>query len=172
MGMGTHDAEFTDYVSAKARWLRQVAYLLCGDWHRADDLVQTAVTKLYTNWSRARRAANLDGYARTTLVNTFLGEQRTRWWRSVVLREPDDSIPAPTYDQDDRLDLRGALAQLPPGQRAAVVLRYYSDLPVDEVARTLHCSAGNVKSQTARGIAALRRLLEPETTTVAEDTSC
>jgi RNA polymerase sigma-70 factor (sigma-E family) len=172
MGMGTHDAEFTDYVSAKARWLRQVAYLLCGDWYRADDLVQTSVAKLYANWGRARRADNLDGYARTVVVNTFLAEQRTRWWRSVVLREPDDTEPAPSVDQDDRLDLRAALATLPPGQRAAVVLRYYSDLSVDDAARTLRCSTGTVKSQTARGIAALRRQLDPDPITLAEDTPC
>lgn len=161
--MGPQDAEFTDYVSAKARWLRQVAYLLCGDWHRADDLVQTAITKLYTNWFRARRADNLDGYTRTTLVNTYLAEQRTRWWRSVVVREPDDTAAAPAPDLDGRIDLRAALAALPPGQRAVVVLRYYCDLPVADVARSLRCSTGNVKSQTAKGIENLRRILDTPT---------
>lgn len=154
------DAEFTEYVTARAPWLRKVAYLLCGDWHRADDLVQAAITKLYTNWHRASRAWNLDGYARTTLVNTFLAEQRTRWRRSVVLQETQDGAAAPETDLDAALDLRAALAALPPRQRATVVLRYYCDLSVDDVARSMGCSPGNVKSQTARGIDALRRILD------------
>lgn len=157
------DTEFTDYVRAQAPWLRKVAYLLCGDWHRADDLVQVGVTKLYTNWHRAARATNLDGYARRTLVNTFLAEQRTSWRRLVDLRETDD-VAVRDPDQAAVLDLRLALASLPPRQRATVVLRYYCDLPVDEVAKALGCSVGTVKSQTAHGITALRRRLHPEAT--------
>jgi RNA polymerase sigma-70 factor (sigma-E family) len=159
-GGTVRDAEFTEYVTARAQWLRKVAYLLCGEWHRADDLVQSTITKLYTNWHRARRAANLDGYARTTLVNTFLAEQRSRWRRSIVLREPENHPAAPQQDLDAVLDLRAALAGLPPRQRAAVVLRYYCDLSVEDVAREMGCSTGTVKSQTARGIDALRRILD------------
>lgn len=77
MAKQTRDAEFTEFVAARAPWLRKVAYLLCGDWHRADDLVQESVTKLYVRWSRLSRLENLDGYARTVLVNTFLAEQRS-----------------------------------------------------------------------------------------------
>jgi RNA polymerase sigma-70 factor (sigma-E family) len=154
------DAEFTEFAAARAPWLRKVAYLLCGDWHRADDLVQATITKLYTNWHRASRAWNLDGYARTTLVNTFLAEQRSRWLRSVVLRDShEDGVAAPERDLDAALDLRAALTKLPPRQRAAVVLRYYCDLSVEEVGRELRCSPGTVKSQTARGIDGLRRIL-------------
>jgi RNA polymerase sigma-70 factor (sigma-E family) len=156
------EADFTEYVRAHAPWLRKVAYLLCGDWHRADDLVQVGVTKLYTNWHRANRAWNLNGYARRTLVNTFLAEQRTSWRRLVDLRETDDDVVVRDPDQDAALDLRHALTSLPPRQRATVVLRYYCDMSVDEVARTLGCSAGTVKSQTAHGITALRRLLHTE----------
>ncbi|MFD0572044.1 sigma factor [Kitasatospora gansuensis] len=77
----SRDAEFTAFVTSRSGWLRKVAYLLCADSHRADDLVQESVTKLYVNWHRAQRADNLDGYARVVLVNTFLAEQRTAWWR-------------------------------------------------------------------------------------------
>ncbi|MEW9527103.1 SigE family RNA polymerase sigma factor [Microbispora sp. NPDC049125] len=154
------DAEFTEYVTAKALWLRKVAYLLCGDWHGADDLVQAAITKLYVNWHRAVRADNIDGYARTTLVNTFLAEQRSPWARWVVLRGAQDTAPARDGDVEATLDLRTALAALPPGQRATVVLRYFCDLSVAEAAQTLGCSPGNVKSQTARGIDTLRRMLQ------------
>ncbi|WP_410674686.1 SigE family RNA polymerase sigma factor [Amycolatopsis sp. cmx-4-68] len=153
------DAGFTEYVTARAGWLRKVAYLLCGDWHRADDLVQSAVTRLYANWPRAVRADNLDGYARRTLVNTFLAEQRTSWWHRVDLRHDDHERPAPGPDVDAALDLRAALDRLPPRQRATVVLRYFCDLPVADTARALGCSQGTVKSQTSKAVDALRELL-------------
>ena len=153
------DAGFTEYVTARAAWLRKVAYLLCGDWHRADDLVQSSITRLYANWPRASRADNLDGYARRTLVNTFLAEQRTSWWRRVDLRGKDQDPPAPRADVEMALDLRAALERLPARQRATVVLRYFGDLPVAETARALGCSEGTVKSQTAKAVDALRELL-------------
>ncbi|MEO3859129.1 SigE family RNA polymerase sigma factor [Acrocarpospora sp. B8E8] len=153
------DAEFTDYVSNKALWLRKVAYLLCGDWHHADDLVQTTITRLYVNWPRVRAAANMDGYVRTVLVNVYLAERRSPWGRWVPLFDGGEETPGAEDDLDSGLDLRTALAALPPRQRATLVLRYYCDLTVQETARTLGCSQGNVKSQTARGIDRLRRLL-------------
>ncbi|MBE8519849.1 SigE family RNA polymerase sigma factor [Amycolatopsis sp. H6(2020)] len=153
------DAGFTEYVTTRAGWLRKVAYLLCGDWHRADDLVQSAITRLYANWPRAARADNVDGYVRRTLVNTFLAEQRTSWWRRVDLRENDQDPPAPGADVELALDLRAALERLPARQRATVVLRYFCDLPVAETARALGCSEGTVKSQTAKAVDALRELL-------------
>jgi RNA polymerase sigma factor (sigma-70 family) len=126
------DAAFTEYVTARSPWLRRVAYLMCQDWHRADDLVQTSITKLYVHWNRASHAENLDGYARATLVNTFLAEQRTQWWRRVAPRadavEVADPSAADAADLDTSLDLRAALALVPPRQRAAIVLRYYCDM--------------------------------------------
>ncbi|WP_410633964.1 SigE family RNA polymerase sigma factor [Amycolatopsis sp. cmx-4-83] len=151
--------DFTEYVTARAGWLRKVAYLLCGDWHRADDLVQSAITRLYANWARASRADNLDGYARRTLVNTFLAEQRTSWWRRVDLRGTEHERSEPGEDVDAALDLRAALARLPARQRATVVLRYFSDLPVSETAQALGCSEGTVKSQTSKAVETLRELL-------------
>jgi RNA polymerase sigma-70 factor (sigma-E family) len=153
----SRDAEFTEYAASRAGWLRQVAYLLCGDWHRADDLVQESITKLYVNWSRAGRVENREGYARTVLVNTFLAEQRTAWWRRTRTGATAPDRASAGTDVDVSLDLRTALAALPPRQRAAVVLRYYCDLSVEQTADHLGCSAGNVKSQTSRGLDALRR---------------
>lgn len=167
MGELARDAEFTEFARARAPWLRKVAYLLCGDWHRADDLVQASMLKLYTGWHRAGHVENVDGYARRTLINMFLAEQRGPWWVRVIShgREPDPEILAdarsPTaLDLDAALDLRTALAALPPRQRAAVVLRYYCDLSVDQTAEILGCSTGNVKSQTSRGLRSLRVRLE------------
>jgi RNA polymerase sigma-70 factor (sigma-E family) len=153
------DDGFTDYVTVRSAWLRKIAYLLCGDWHRADDLVQSAITRLYTNWPRAGRADNVDGYVRRTLVNTFLAEQRTSWWRRVDLQGADHDPPGPASDVEMALDLRAALERLPARQRATVVLRYFCDLPVAETARALGCSEGTVKSQTAKAVETLRELL-------------
>ncbi|WP_078880653.1 MULTISPECIES: SigE family RNA polymerase sigma factor [Kitasatospora] len=164
MAKQTRDAEFTEFVAARAPWLRKVAYLLCGDWHRADDLVQESVTKLYVRWSRLSRLENLDGYARTVLVNTFLAEQRSPWGRWTARRRTG-AVPEPAAagtDLDLSVDLRRALAALPPRQRATVVLRHYCDLTVEQTAAALGCSTGNVKSQTSRGLDALRRSLDQQ----------
>ena len=164
--------DYTAYVTAKVHWLRKIAYLLCQDWHRADDLTQTTIIKLYANWRRARGHANLDGYARTILVNTFISEQRTHWWQRVTLVNPtapqsgqpasDEALGAALErDLELGLDLAGALAALAPGQRAVIVLRYYCDLSIEETAAALRCSTGTVKSQTWHGLAALRTRLAP-----------
>jgi RNA polymerase sigma-70 factor (sigma-E family) len=153
------DDDFTAYVQARLAWLRRVAYLLCQDWQRADDLVQTAITSLYVHWRRARTMESIDGYARTILVRAFLSERRGGWARRVTLvaQMPDPAAPVP--DAAGALDVRAALASLPPRQRATLVLRFYCDLNVDQSARVLGCSAGTVKSQTAKALAGLRRSL-------------
>jgi RNA polymerase sigma-70 factor (sigma-E family) len=156
------DEEFTAYVAARARLLRRSAYLLCGDWHRAEDLTQSALTKVYLAWSKVSRADIVDGYVRTVLVRTYLDEERRRWRKERPTSDPLDGIRTdPSTQTDQRLDLLAALATLPPKQRAAVVLRCWEDLPIAEVARALDCSEGTVKSQTSRGLAALRDVLAP-----------
>ncbi|MBC3844347.1 SigE family RNA polymerase sigma factor [Streptacidiphilus sp. 4-A2] len=154
---GQHqDVDFAEYVSARGPWLRKLGYLLSGDWHQADDLAQAAITKLYARWNRLD-VHNLDGYARTVLVNTFLAERRSPWRRVLLHSAPER--PAEQTDLEAILDLRQALAVLPARQRATVVLRYYCDLTVEQTAAELGCSEGTVKSQTARGLDALRRSL-------------
>ncbi|MFJ5894627.1 SigE family RNA polymerase sigma factor [Streptomyces sp. NPDC093064] len=156
------EAEFREFAESRADWLRRVAFLLCSDWHRADDLVQETLTKLYVHWPRMRRVENPDGYARTVLVNTFLAEQRSAWqrWTARHRDRPGAEPPAPPTDLEASLDLRRALAAIPPRQRATLVLRYYHDLSVEQTADALGCSPGNVKSQTSRGLRALRRVLD------------
>jgi RNA polymerase sigma-70 factor (sigma-E family) len=158
----SRDDEYTEYVSARIMSLRRTAYMLCQDWHRADDLVQATITQLYVHWARARAADHIDAYARTIMVREFLGERRSAWARRVSL---SDQVPEPgssATDHDALLDLRAALAAVPPRQRATLVLRYSCDLNVEQTARVLGCSAGTVKSQTAKGLAALRRNLAPQ----------
>jgi RNA polymerase sigma-70 factor (sigma-E family) len=157
----TPGADYTQYVEARIVWLRRVAYLLTQDWQRADDLVQVTITRLFTRWPQAKNAANIDGYVRTILVRVFVAERRSSWFRRVVLPGslPDHEIRV--SDHDATLDVRDALRALPPRQRATLVLRYYCDLPVDETARVLGCTPGTVKSQTAKGLESLRRVLGP-----------
>ena len=155
------DEAFTCYVQARLAWLRRVAYLLCQDWQQADDLVQTAITSLYVHWRRASAMESTDGYARTILVRAFLSERRGGWARRVTLAGQLPEAPSVGPDLGDALDVRAALAGLPPRQRATLVLRFYCDLNVDQAARVLGCSAGTVKSQTAKALASMRRALEP-----------
>lgn len=154
-----HEREYLAFVGARLPWLRRVAFLLAQDWHRADDLVQVAITRLYVHWHRARAAQNLDGYARRVLVNAFLGERRSRWASLVQLRPALPEAAVSDVDTDTRLTVQAALAKVPPRQRAVLVLRYHCDLSVAETAEILGCSTGTVKSQTSHGLATLRRLL-------------
>lgn len=159
MAHSDHDAEFTEYIRARSSWLSRIAYLLCGDPHRADDLAQTAAAKLYQNWHRASRVDNLDAYARRVLVNVFLTERQSGWSRfALVVRQPAERAE-PFVDVEAGIDLRVALERLPPRQRATVVLRYYCDLTVEQTADALGCSAGTVKSQASRALATLRALM-------------
>lgn len=164
---GNKDEAFAEYFVARSDSMRGTAYLLCGDWHRAEDLVQAAFTKLYLAWNRVSRHETLDGYVRQILVRTFLDERRLGWWRRVRLTAslPDSGSVTPpasgsvANDADDRLDLMAALATVPRRQRAVLILRYWEDLSVEETAALLNCSAGTVKSQAARGLATLRTRL-------------
>jgi len=153
------DDEYVDYVTARIPALRRLAYLLAGDEHRADDLVQQTITTLYVKWQRARAADYLDGYVRTMLVRTFVDERRLAWARVRLFRETPEPLPFEDGGVEDRQVVRAALARVPRRQQAVLVLRFFYDLPVDEVAGILGCSSGTVKSQTSRGLATLRRLL-------------
>jgi RNA polymerase sigma-70 factor (sigma-E family) len=158
--MDVRDVAFAEYFSARADAMRGTAFLLCGDWHRAEDLVQTAFVKLYRVWHRIAGNHTLDAYTRQILVRTFLDESRRGFFhRERVTSEPAEA-PAPTNGSpEDRLVLLRALAQVPPRQRTALVLRYWEDLSVEETARAMRCSVGTVKSQAARGLRAMRGLL-------------
>jgi RNA polymerase sigma-70 factor (sigma-E family) len=153
------EAEYVDYVTARIPALRRLAYLLTGDGHRADDLVQQTITTLYVKWQRARTADHLDGYVRTMLVRAYLDDRRLAWSRVRLFRDAPEPVPVEDGGAEDRHVVRAALAKVPRRQQAVLVLRFFYDLPVDEVATMLGCSAGTVKSQTSRGLGALRRLL-------------
>lgn len=151
--------EFAQYVAGRSLVLRRTAFLLCGDWHRAEDLTQTALTKLYVAWRRISRRESVDAYARRTLVNTYLDETRRPWRREQAGGYLPDRADRPEQT-DDRLMLMSALAGLAPTQRAVVVLRFWEDLSVAETAAALGIREGTVKSASARGLAALREVLQ------------
>nr|BFE63782.1 SigE family RNA polymerase sigma factor [Dactylosporangium thailandense] len=155
-----HERELEEYLRVRMPHLRRLAYLLTGDFDRADDVVQATATTLYLKWRQVRAAGNIDAYVRRMLVHTFLGERRLAWARTWLTdRLPERPAAAPPTD--DAIVVRAALRRLPPRQQAVLVLRFLCDLPVNEVAATLGCSPGTVKSHTSDGLAALRRLLEP-----------
>ena len=157
------EAEYVEYVTARLPALHRAAFLLCGgDADRADDVVQSTITRLYQRWKQASRADNLDAYVHRMLVHTFVDEKRRAWSRVRLLPwagsgETDGGEPQAAVD--DRDALVAALRRLPPRQRAVLVMRFLLDRPVEEVADALGCSAGTVKSQTSRGLSVLRDTL-------------
>jgi len=159
------DAEFADFVATREASLRRLAVLLCQDWHRADDLVQAAITKLYVHWPKAKAADSMDAYVRAIVVREFLDERRSSWIRRVTLTSQLPDRPAPGIDPETAFDMQAAIASLPPRQRATLVLRFYCDLPVEQAAQVLGCTPGTVKSQTAKALNSLRVVLGPKADT-------
>ena len=150
---------FAEYVGARRPLMYRSAWVLCGDHHQAEDLVQQVLTKLYVAWPRVSRMDSVDGYVRRMLVNANLDRVRRR--REHPGLEGFD-LASPDVDHDGLLDLRGALAGLAPGQRRAIVLRHLWGLSVEETAATLGISPGTVKSQTSDAVRRLRELLAPQ----------
>ncbi len=163
------DAEFDAYFRARRDAVRRTAYLLCGDWHRADDHAQAAFVALHRHWRRIRDRAALDAWMRRTLVRSVVDESRRPWRRERSVDVPLDagatggSADASDVDSADAVATRhvlvDALRSVPPRQRAVLVLRFLEGLDVAGTAEALGCSAGTVKSQTAHGLAALRGVL-------------
>jgi RNA polymerase sigma-70 factor (sigma-E family) len=166
MPSGT-DTDYLAYVHGRMIALRRTAYLLSGDAHEADDIVQETLTKLYARWRRIGHVENVDAYVNRILVRVFLDDRRRGWWRVSLLDWLPDRAPDRPETPEDRPLLRAALAQLPPRQQAVLVLRFLCDQAVRDVAEILHCSEGTVKSQTAHGLNRLRQVLGENYRTVA-----
>ena len=156
-----YDEDFTAWVLARQNGLVRTAYLLCGDFGRAEDLVQTVLAKAYLSWDRVSQASSPDAYVRRMLVN-----ENTSWWRRTWRSREVSVAEVRDWSEDsladsvaDREFVVAALRALPERQRAAVVLRYYEDLAEAEVAEILGCSIGTVKSQCSRGLASVRASL-------------
>jgi RNA polymerase sigma-70 factor (sigma-E family) len=156
------EQEFAEYFVARRDAVRRTAYMLCGDWHRADDLAQTAFVALHRRWRKIRDRGALDAYVRKTVVRAAIDESRRPWRRE----RQTETLPEVT-DQGAKVDeqvatrsaLLDGLKEVPPRQRAVLVLRFLEGLDVAATAAALKCSEGTVKSQTARGLDALRGAL-------------
>lgn len=149
--------DFEEYARAQQQRLFQTAYLLCGNRDAAQDLVQTTLVKMFVSWRRARQADDLNAYVRAVLTRCFFDQQRKsrRERRAHELLDPPVGVDRPEV----RVTLLAALAQLPPRQRATLVLRYWEDLSVEATAAAMGCRPGTVKSQSARALIRLRVLL-------------
>ncbi|MFE9442659.1 SigE family RNA polymerase sigma factor [Streptomyces sp. NPDC006602] len=152
------EAQFQEFVQARWSRLVRTAYLLTGDVHHAEDLTQTALAKAYRSWRRVSRSDSPEAYVRRMLVTCNSDRFRKRRVAESLTAAPpevagrDESVSR----VDERGVLLGALAALPPKQRAVIVMRYWEDLPEAEVAEMLGCSPGTVKSQASKGLAKLR----------------
>lgn len=153
----TDDAAFDAFVRSAWRPLRQAAFALTGDSQDAEDLLQTVLTRTYARWSKVRRDDPV-AYVRRSLVNAYVDT----WRRRKVMREEAAEHPPvqPSYDDlerfDHRADLAEMLAALSPRERTMVVMRHYLDLSEQDVAHTLGCSVGTVKSTCSRALQRLR----------------
>ena len=158
--MSGRSEEFREFARDRAWPLQQTAYLLCGDWHSAQDVVQETLIKAYRHWPRVKRAGNQDAYVRGIMLN----EVRDRWRRPeravpVAHFTAEPAVPDASDDFARRDRLLQALLELPLQQRMTVVLRYLEDMTQVETAKVLGCSEGTVKSQSSRAIATLRTFL-------------
>ncbi|GAB3036576.1 RNA polymerase sigma24 factor [Nocardioides flavus (ex Wang et al. 2016)] len=151
---------FSDYVAARRPQMYRTACLLCGDPHRAEDVVQDALARLYVVWDRVGRMENIDGYVRRTIVNANYSDRRRPWRRERLVQPRDVPVEA-GFPAEDAEAIRAAISALPLGQRRVVVLRHIWNLTVEETAAELQVSPGTVKSQSADALAALRRALAP-----------
>ena len=153
------ETQFAEFVSARMPAVLRWAHLLTGDRGRAEDLVQHAFAATYRHWRRIE-PAGAEAYVRRAVLNAHLSWWRRGWRAEQPVAEPPERAgPDLTGGVDERDAMWSALAELPPRQRAVLVLRYYEDLPEAEIARVLDIAPGTVKSQAAKGIARLRTLM-------------
>jgi len=160
--MTDRDADFTAYLEARQGRLLRTAYLLTGDQHQAEDLLQTSLAKLYLAWDKVRERGAIDAYARRIMVNENNSAWRKPWKRREHATDfGADSAPAgipvrDEYDEGVGGEVWRIVQTLPRRARAVVVLRYYEQLSEAETAEVLGISVGTVKSQTSRAMSALR----------------
>lgn len=157
--MGRRTDGFAEFFAARFGPARRVAFTLCGNWTEAEEVAQATFVKVYAHWGKLR-AESADAYLRTALTRTFLDGHRRNASRTRPVAQvpdsPDPATPNGLRAVDERDALQQALRRVPPRQRAVLVLRFVHDQTVEQVALALGCTPGTVKSQTARGLAALR----------------
>ena len=152
----TASSTYEEYVSARWTSLYRTAYLLTANHADAEDLAQTTLVKVYLSWSKVAAAASPDAYVRRILTNAFLsGRRPLRVTRERLVDETPDVVMT-SAENHDRLTLWPHVSALPPRQRAVIVLRYYEDLSEQQIADTLRCTTGTVKSTASAALKSLR----------------
>jgi RNA polymerase sigma-70 factor (sigma-E family) len=158
------EEEYREFVAGRAAPLHRTAYLLCGDWHLANDLVQETLAKVFRHWRKVQRAENPNSYVHRMLIN-----ETNRYWQRhrtaaqpVDVAEHDMAVPDRSDEIVARTDLLRALLSLPVRQRATVVLRYLVGMSERDTATALKCSVGTVKSQNFRALNSLKVFLNRE----------
>jgi RNA polymerase sigma-70 factor (sigma-E family) len=151
--------EFAEFAATRASALIRVAYVLAGNQHAAEDLLQTALTKAAAHWGRIHTAP--EAYVRQVMYREQVSSwrRRARHCEATMAEVPDQAAPVPGISAETRLSLQQALRALPPGKRAVLVLRYLEDLPEAQVASILGCSVGTVRSQTYKARTQLKAAL-------------
>jgi RNA polymerase sigma-70 factor (sigma-E family) len=155
----SRDEEFSAFVAARQLHLRRIAYAVCGDWHRAEDLLQTALVKLYLAWPRLHLDGREEAYARQVIVRANIDESRRPWRRERSGLDGHDRAARTGPSTEERSVLFDALQDLPVMQRKVVVLRHWLGLSVEETALELGIATGTVKSHSSRGIERLKATL-------------
>jgi RNA polymerase sigma-70 factor (sigma-E family) len=148
--------DFGGFVVSRQARLQRMAWLLTGDHQLAEDIVQDALAKLWRNWSRVAAADDIDAYVRRTVVNTYISAWRRRWHGERPVEELPDVARQDAPDIAAQLVVAQALSRLNRRQRSVVVLRFFEDLSIEEVARALGWPVGTVKSTTSKALEALR----------------
>lgn len=155
------EAAYTEFAVAVTPRLFRSALLMCGDWHLAEDLVQTTLAKLYVAWSKVERADSAEAYARGTLTKTFLSHARTRRNSEAPRAELPEAVTHP--DESLRLELLEGLRSLEPTDRAVLVLRYWEDRSVADTALQTGLTEGAVRTRSSRALARLRDVIGDDT---------
>ena len=155
--------EFSEFAGAAAPRLYRTAFLLCGNWHTAQDLAQTTLAKVFVSWRRIQRQDGAHAYAHRTLVNSYLAMARRRSSAETPVSILPEGAGRPDTT-DLRIVLMQALAGLAPRARTVVVLRYWEDRSTEQVAQLLGCSAGSIRIQSMRALETLRAVLGDELT--------
>ena len=151
---------FAEFVRGRHGDLLRFAHVLCGDRYLAEDLVQDALERVGMAWARIERQDSPEAYVRKTITNRYLNRIRNMRRERLTDSPPDTGTTGGYEPPDDHL--RRLLAELPRRQRAVIVLRFYLDYSEQQIADTLGCSTGTVKSNASRAMAKLREALVPE----------
>lgn len=166
------EASYVEFVSTRQQHLGRIAYAVTGNHHRAEDLLQTALIKLYRAWPRVERHGSEEAYARQIIMRTAIDDSRRGWFRKervdTEVAHAERAAPSTPAGPEERDELFTALQSLPVMQRKVVVLRHWLGLSVAETAAELKIAPGTVKSHSSRALAALRAHLDEGITVVDE----